>query len=696
VEQAEDGRHRGPGGLATLGRLGALADSALLAAWAEAGWDSDDEFTNHRLPCPLIDACEQLGPRSRLVGPIVKAMDTSTYHVPERARDVLCRFGVEAFEVVLDQGSRLRRGKGHVGEVLRSYPDAGERLLAVAKDRQRPGRQRGCAVAALVPPGWEHGPEHDWLVPHLIGLLDEPDPEVLREAVWALRGFKERAAGAAPALVRLLGPHDDLLPYSVLAVLEGLGPQAAQAALPAVRQLFEHHHPTVQAAAKRFVGSFADPSDLVREVRVALRAKEVGRRKEAVRRLCARPEQFPDLLDLLRQALADPSEDVRHAAVAEGVRVKWPEGTDPSPFFREALAELLRRLGAERSAGARAGVVRLLAEKALRGPEALAATCAALGDEEAVRHAALQVLRDDWRPLPAEAIPGLLHLVRTTPGYQGREAALLLQYVRPCSNDLLGALRERLRLAPPDTGFLALEVLERLGHIPTDDEVPFLVSALAGAPGGFEVSGAARLLARRGAPALPHLIGHLAQANGSAVARALATMGPVARTALPALGELVHHEWGFVRSTAVEAIAAIGTPAEVVPLLRPAFRDRNGHVRGTVLRVCARLGPAARPWLPGLMHLVRTEEASDELRGGELAPVLAGLAADDPEVFAQLRQALSEPGAARANAAGALAEMGARAAEAVPELEALLAHAGPGERPALAEALRRIQSGPEA
>jgi hypothetical protein len=356
-------------------------------------------------------------------------------------------------------------------------------------------------------------------------------------------------------------------------------------------------------------------------------------------------------------------------------------------LLREALDELLRLLktGDPRT---RARVVEVLASKPLRGPEALAATCAALGDEEPVRAAALRSLQHNWRPLPAEAVPGLVHLVRTDPSYHGRDAAsLLLDVSRLCRSELLPALRERLRM--PEAGRSAVEALDRLGDVPTEDELPLLAAMLDDT--AFVSGPAARLLARMGPPALPHLIDRLTTQNASLLARALGTMGPLAREALPALGGLLGHDYSFARGVAVEAIAAIGTPAEVVSLLRPAFRDRAGGVRGRVLQVCAGLGADARPWLPELLHLLRTEDRPDELRPYQLAPTLAGLAEHLPEVVGLVRQALGEPGTARANAIRTLAELGPRAAEAAGDLEALRESADPREREALEQALVRIR-----
>src|SRR5262249_45373603 len=96
--------------IGTLARLGTLAEPALHAAWAEAGWNTDDGFGNYRLPVPLIDACARFGPRSRLVASIVKALDTANDPVPEAARAALLRFGAEAFDSVLEDGSKLERG----------------------------------------------------------------------------------------------------------------------------------------------------------------------------------------------------------------------------------------------------------------------------------------------------------------------------------------------------------------------------------------------------------------------------------------------------------------------------------------------------------------------------------------------------------------------------------------------------------
>jgi HEAT repeat protein len=641
----------------------------------------------------LIDVCERFGPRSRLVAAIVKALDTANDHVPEKARAVLCRFGNEAFEIVLEEGSLLDRGRGHLGHVLLSYPDANERLLAAAKDRKRSGRQRRCALAALVAnTSREGGLERDCLLPHLIELLDEEDKDVLRETVGAMHRFGERLAGAVPVLARLLDHPDEHIRADAIRALAESG-SAARELLPRIRPLVRDSFWPVDREAKRFVERFAG-ADLIEDIRASLQSEDVTCRARAVRLLGERPQEFPDLLDLFRRALGDPSAAVQSAALVEGVKVKWPAGIDPQPFFREALNILLQRLRTG-DAEARASSIRLFATNALQSPETLAAICAALEDEaDEVRQAAVQVLRNDWRPLPAEALPGLLRLVRTDMEYPGVEAAALLLEAQPRPADLVPALRDRLRRAPGHAGHAghtALDALNRLGYIPSEDELPLLVPALDESVNHTSVVTIALLLARMGAVAIPHLIAHLDQPNASLVVLALGRMGPIARPALPALGNLIHHEWNFVRGTAVDAIIAIGTPAEIVPLLLPAFRDRDGSLRGKLLEACGELGAAARPWLPELMHLVRTEDSPEDLRPGDLAQALAGLAVHTPEIVGLLSQALGEPGTARTNAISALATMGPRAAEAVPQLEALFAQAEGQERQVLEQALGQIQ-----
>jgi uncharacterized protein (TIGR02996 family) len=639
--------------LATLVGMGSLAEAALHAAWGETGWNSEDEFTNHRLPLALIDACARFGPRSRLVVSIVRALGTSNWHVPDRARDVLIQFGADAFEVVLAEGSQLNRGAGRVCEVLRSWSNAEHRLLEVATDRRRPSKERCCSLAVLGPQFREGcGPEHDWLLPHLTELLGDPDEKVQREAAWTLGRFGERAAPAGPALVRLLDHSSPHLLSAVLHALQDLGADSARPALPLVQPLCEHSSSPLRSSAKRFVERFTEPDDQVREIREALRSENPERRKQALSGLLARAASFPDLFDLVLGALSDPDESVRLAAISAVVRRGWPEGIDPEPLLQPVLNELLARLKAEEPK-VRGKALSLLGTRTLRGrPEALSAICSALRGDEPIRRTVMSLL-SEWRPLPAEAVPGLIHIVRTDPSHHGRAAAGLLLEVFPRPADFLPALRERLLMG--EAGRAACDALDRLQHIPSDEEVPLLVEVLEANDHSRQYSGhAARMLARRGPSSLPYLIDRLSGDNAIWGVTALATMGSSARAALPALAAVLDHPWTFVRSAVVESIAAIGAPAEIIPLLRPAFRDRDGHVRGKVLAVCSRLGAEARPWLPELMRLVRTEEDPDELQPPNLTATLAQLARDIPELADRLREALHEPRTASRNAAAAL------------------------------------------
>src|SRR5262249_14535161 len=124
-------------------------------------------------------------------------------------------------------------------------------------------------------------------------------------------------------------------------------------------------------------------------------------------------------------------------------------------------------------------------------------------------------------------------------------------------------------------------------------------------------------------------------------AGALGKIGPPAAEALPALSSLLAEQDVDLRCVAVEAVARVGAPAEVIARLRPLLRDRQGQVRSIVLKVVARLAADARPALPELLYLLRTED--DYFLGGELHRALAALAAHEPGVVDRLREALREP-----------------------------------------------------
>jgi HEAT repeat protein len=88
----------------------------------------------------------------------------------------------------------------------------------------------------------------------LIALLQGPDAERRRKAIWALRGIGADAAEAVPALVAALEDSTVLygasIPQCAMAALAAIGP-AAQAALPALMRFLESDDPTTRFGAAK-------------------------------------------------------------------------------------------------------------------------------------------------------------------------------------------------------------------------------------------------------------------------------------------------------------------------------------------------------------------------------------------------------------------------------------------------------------
>ncbi len=128
-------------------------------------------------------------------------------------------------------------GKAHEGATAAAVPD----LLAASRDRDpllRLFALRALAVA-----------QQERALPALLEALDDPDPKVRAETMWAVVPFCERAQKALPALVRRTRSPTQSDRHAAACVLAVFG-----ARLPATR-------PEVLAALETLV---ADPDPLVR------------------------------------------------------------------------------------------------------------------------------------------------------------------------------------------------------------------------------------------------------------------------------------------------------------------------------------------------------------------------------------------------------------------------------------------------
>jgi uncharacterized protein (TIGR02996 family) len=692
-----------------LAKFGPCVAVALRAAWGElVSHDSTGAGA-------LFDAVARLGPQSDAVTVLTDALGS---HIGESAANHLEKLGLPVAGAVLASFATAHSDShAAVAGVLHSLGvGVLPVLMEAANDPLRDGEVRRGALQALGDFGecQDAGDETPRIVASLLGLLNEGDALFSEAVLECLERFGPAAAPAMPALLRLLQGGPESLQGFVLRVLLAIGPEAA-AALPLVRPLVGHPHQWVRAAAVRFVQEFAGAAEAADELRLALDSKKPAVRAQAAQSLAEFALAMPDAVPLLRRALADPNKAVRQAAADTLWRVPWPENAELTEPFRTALKdrsrtvrqralEALARRGKvdalvpdllhlaqkDGNTEVRRVAIEVLGQCGVRTPEVLAALRAAVrARDQFLRRTALRVLRG-WTPVPAEIVPDLLGwLGHRNPEVMAAAAEMLGGLADP-PPEAAAALRNLLHKNTRFGNAPAAEALVKLNYAPTPADLPRLLQA-AQEQNTQAAFAAASLLSRLGPSAVPGLVALLGAGTDQVqrcAAHALGGIGTAAADVLPALAERLGSPDPHTRGAVVEAIGKVGSAADVVPHLRRALRDRHSLVRSSALRACARMGAAALPLLPGLLELVRTEE--DYSMGGSLRKVLVALAGHSPDVVAGLREALHDPEAgACCRACLALAETGANAAPAVPDLVELLDHPAEGVRRTATYALGR-------
>lgn len=230
---------------------------------------------------------------------------------------------------------------------------------------------------------------------------------------------------------------------------------------------------------------------------------------------------------------------------------------------------------------------------------------------------------------------------------------------------------------------------------PGPPEVVLLLEKL-GAKDPSERAGAVERLGRLGTearPAVPALSRLLAQDPSSFVrersAQALARIAKDVKAdpgkAVAALGKALKDRDRNVRIAAANALGSLGAKARpAVPALIEALRDPNGYVRAWVAEALVRTKAPPEQVIPPLVQALATPNYA-----GRIGNALAGLG---PVVVAPLEKALaSDDPHLRQGAASALADLGPKAKEAVPELAELVRRdPAPAVRKEAASALGRI------
>lgn len=259
------------------------------------------------------------------------------------------------------------------------------------------------------------------------------------------------------------------------------------------------------------------------------------------------------------------------------------------------------------------------------------------------------------------------------------------------------ALTRALTEAQPQARIFAAQGLAEAGAAAAAS-VPDLLEVALHDPVQYAASEAARALTRIDLTAarrvmtfyLPLLRDRDAQVRRKACA-VLASLGPVAKPAVPALLDLLADDDDLVRDRAVDALATIGLPAtSVLPALTRALEDRTPFVRYTATKHLAfTLTPPAGSW-PALRRLL-----NDQDKGvASLARTALDRAMREPTPTASVYARMLGMKTSTGYALVQLAMQGPPAVEALPAIVPMLQDARALHRYLAAEALGAI--GPQA
>ena len=246
------------------------------------------------------------------------------------------------------------------------------------------------------------------------------------------------------------------------------------------------------------------------------------------------------------------------------------------------------------------------------------------------------------------------------------------------------------RIQGPDAPAIRGGAIRALGMLGPGarDAVPALGQVLCGSDHQARAEASAAL-ARIGEPALSVLLEALA--NPSAEVRragvgALAQLGPEAQGAVPAVARLLLDSDESVRAAAAYALQAIGAPA--AKTLGQAMEQGDDHARGAAVQALLAITRSLRQAEPGLVKMAQSDNPASRRQA------LEGLAAihvpDNPTIQA-LTRGLSDPVLdVRLAAANGLANVTIRAQSAVPGLARCLEDPSPELRQAAARTLGYI------
>ncbi|WMD07096.1 HEAT repeat domain-containing protein [Streptomyces sp. FXY-T5] len=461
-------------------------------------------------------------------------------------------------------------------------------------------------------------------------LAGDADPGVRRAAPGALVRFLGRPARVLALLrERITVERDDGV---LLALAESLGlfarryrPADDAHAAEAVWLLTElsgpPHGPGLRLAALgQLAGCAQDrlPADLVPTVVRLLRDRSGQRAGAGHPYDCAGPDTLAGRLRRLRPSDEEGSRLLRtlHSAlgsrVSDRVALLCGQLTSPDPLDRcngvwmsaglfrewrtghaEPVTLIGNQLGAEESRLHDAAVAVLVELFTLAAPAAdHLHALVTYRPELRVRHGerGAPALGGPLKALAqagdARAVPALAEMLAGP--VVPNDLGLVVPHLGGAAVPLTPALRRRFVRVPldaPDTAERAVPLLSALAALGDVEATPAVLRLLRGMP-----------------DALPRR-----DAVTAAALRALGVLGGAAREAIPDLRGLLRTDSAVAAADALWSVT--GDPDAVLPVLvRELSRTEGGH-RLHAAAVLGRLGPAARPALPGLRELAASDDA---------------------------------------------------------------------------------------
>lgn len=555
------------------------------------------------------------------------------------------------------------------------------------------------------------GPAAKPVLAALIKALEDEDKQVWSSAVTALANFGPEARDAIPVLIAGMDTRGQR------------GRRARDARQLVMRNSF----------ALSRIGSVAVPPLIE-----ALKTDDAGLRAGAARALGPMGAAARDAVPLLVKNLGDGRDPVREETVTALGLIGAEAGpalvtalsdadarrrggaalalAQISPPFLPAMESVEKALSGEKDAVVRAALLTAVPKLGGSPERSLSALIpSVLGEDEAVRHAALNALLLN-RSLRKVAVPKLAAALKDPNPAVREKAARALGRFGADAVPALPALIEATRVSGGAPAFA--DALAQMGS----PVLPMLLKTLeTGKP--EESAWVLRALRGFGAPAVPILSEALKSEKPSVRAAAASALGAMGRDAADAVNPLFvlaedsNHE---VQAAALRALVAQRADSgRLKPLLQSALTSKDADVRKAAAAGTAALGGAAQLGVQALVDLLADDDAAGRIAavqalgqlGEQAAPAMEALAAKltDPALQILIIETLGKIGPAagpavpklaelakstdqRASVLPALVKIGPKAAPALPLIYACLNDPAGDVRAAAASAVAAVES----